>query len=103
MKITSEQMLDMLPHIADLYDKLDMDGYRKSIKKKESVEQVGIDAFKYILKNAPKVKNEIHSVVAIAQGISLEEAKAQPFTETLSALSAIFTDKELLSFFKSAM
>ena len=105
----SEQAFDMLPSIVDLYDKLNLDGYRKKIaeenkgKKDIDNEALGIDLFKYILKNSGKIKEEIFEIVAIVEEKAIEEVKAQSFMVTINTIKEIFSDKEITDFFRSAM
>lgn len=111
--LNSEKAFDMLPHVVDIYDKLNIDAYRKEAMKKhekakkkgETVSQLdaGIDVFKYIIKNSGKVKEEFFAIVAIFEDKTVDEVKAQPFINTLTTFKEVFTDKELTDFFKSAM
>lgn len=106
--ITSEQAFDMLPMVVDIYDKLDFDTYRKELKEKyegKKADQltVGIEAFKYVFKNSGKVKEEVFSIVAIAEGKPIDEIKKQSFTKTILTFKAIFSDKDAVDFFKQAM
>lgn len=107
--INSEKAFDMLPSVVDIYDKLDLDGYRKKIaeenkgKKDISNETLGIDLFKYVLKNSGKVKEEVFEIVAIFEEMPIEEVKAQSFMKTINTIKGIFSDQETTDFFKSAM
>ena len=106
--ITTEKAFDMLPSVVDLYDKLDVDNYRKKIaeeNKGKDLDQMtmGINLFKFILKNSNKVKSEVFEIVAVFEEKSVEEIKAQSFMKTMNAVKEIFADKETLSFFKDAM
>ena len=106
--ISTEKAFDMLPSVVDLYDKLDIDGYRKkTIKENKGKEAdqttLGINLFKYVLKNSGKIKNEAFEIVSVFEDRPVDEIKAQNFMLTLGTLKAIFTDKEAVSFFKDAM
>lgn len=107
--ITTNQVFDMLPMVVDLYDKLDLDGYRKKLseenkgKKDVTAEGLGIDVFKYILKNSGKVKEEFFEIVSIFEDKTIEEVKAQSFGKTINSMKEIFTDKETTELFKSAI
>jgi NifU-like protein involved in Fe-S cluster formation len=106
--LNTEKVFDMLPVVVDLYDKLCIDDYRKKIAeenkgKKLDEQTVGIDLFKYVLKNSGKVKEEVFEIVAVFEGKSIEEIKAQSFMITVKSLKEIFSDKEAMSLFKSAM
>jgi hypothetical protein len=108
--INSEQVFDMLPYVADMYDKTKFDDYRKQLaqkykgKKKEDVAiSAAIDATKFILKNSGKVKNEFFNIVAIAEQKKLEEVKKQSFIKTIKSVKRIFSDPDLVDFFKEAM
>ncbi len=111
--INSEKAFDMLPSVVDIYDKLNIDDYRKKMteqykKDKEKgimVTQMdaGIDLFKYVLRNSSKVKDDFFEIVSIMDEKSIEEVKKQPFSKTITAIKEIFTDKEAIDFFKQAM
>lgn len=107
---TTEKAFDALPTVVDLYDKLDIDGYRKKISeenkgkgKKVDVNAIGINLLKYILTNTPKIKEEVFSLVAIFEDKTVEEVKAQNFVKTLKTFKTIFEDKDLMDFFKQAI
>lgn len=106
--ISTEKAFDALPSVVTIYDKLDIDGYRKKIaqennEKSLNAEAVGIDLIKYILTNTPKVKEEAFSIVAIFEDKTVEEIKTQSFGKTFMAIKTIFADKELMGFFKQAI
>ena len=106
--ISSEKIFDMLPMIVVIYDKLDLDVYRKKIQeenkeKKLSTKDLGIVLGKYVLTNSKNVKEELFEIVAIMQEITLEEAKARGPFKMLTALKEIFTDKDAVDFFKQAI
>jgi hypothetical protein len=107
--ISSEQAFDMLPYVAEMYEKLDIESYRKkSIAKNKGkndvdLEKVGLDVLLYVVKNLGKVKEEFFAVAAIADNKPVAEIKAQSITKTISTFKDVFTDKELMSFFKTAM
>jgi hypothetical protein len=107
--LNTEKVFDMLPVVVVLYDKLDIDGYRKKIadqnKGKEGInnELIGIDLFKYVLTNSAKVKEEVFEVVAIFEDKTIEEIKAQSFMITINTIKEIFQDKETTDFLAQAM
>jgi hypothetical protein len=106
--INSEQAFDMLPYVVDIYDKLDIDGYRKQLTekyrgKKVDQKELGIQSFKYIFKNSQKVKKEFFNIVAIAEKRDLEAVKKESIVKTILTIKAIFSDPELVDFFKQAM
>ena len=106
--ITTSQAFDMLPAVVDLYDKLDLDEYRKKIAEENKGKQLdqmsaGINLFKFVLKNSGKVKNEVFEIVAIFEDKPIEEIKAQNFMVTAKSLKEIFSDKEAMELFKSAV
>ena len=107
--LNTEKVFDMLPVVVELYDKLDIDGYRKRIaeenkgKKGVDNEAIGIDLLIYILKNSAKIKEEIFEVVAIVEEKPVEEIKAQSFVVTINAVKEIFQDEEAVSFLTQAM
>lgn len=106
--INSEKAFDMLPHVVDIYDKLDLDGYRKKVTKenegkKVEAMDVGIDLFKFVIKNSGKVKIEFFNIIAIVDEKTVEEVKSQSLAKTLSDIKRVFAEKELVDFFKSAM
>lgn len=107
--INSEQAFDMLPHVVEIYEKLDIESYRRKAiaktkgNKEVDLKKVGLEVFLYIIKNSTKVKEEFFSVVAIVDKKTAEEIKNQPLAKTISTFKSIFTDKELMDFFKTAM
>lgn len=106
--INTEKVFDMLPTVVDIWDKLDVDAYRKRIVeenkgKKLDAQSVGINLIKYILVNTPKVKEDFFNIVAIFDNKTVEEVKAQSFGETIKTVKDIFQDKELMDFFKEAV
>lgn len=106
--ITTEKAFDMLPIVVDLYDKLDIDGYRKKMaeeNKGKDLDQMtmGINLFKFVLRNSSKAKNEVFEIVAAFEEKTVEEIKAQNFISTMNTFREIFSDKEAVSFFKQAM
>ena len=107
--VSSSKVFDMLPSVVVLYDKLGIDGYRKKIaaenkgKKNLNNEVLGIDLFKYILKNSGKIKEEVFEIVAIFEDKTVEEVKAQSFMTTINTVKDIFQDKETMDFLAQAM
>jgi hypothetical protein len=106
--LSTDKLFDILPYAVDIYEKIEIDKYIEESKKKYkknpvSQMQAGIDLFKYVLKGSGKIKKEIITVVSIIQGKSYEEIAAQNFLHTAMSLKEIFTDKETVDFFKSAM
>ena len=113
--LSTEKAFDMLPTFVDIYDKLDIDGYRQMVAEelKEQVEKegatdqlkigAGLGLFKYIFKKSPKIKAEIFELVAIFTDKTVEEVKGQPWTETIMTFKNIFSDRDLMDFFKSAV
>jgi hypothetical protein len=106
---STEKAFDALPSVVLLYDKLDLDAYRKKIatksKDKDDIdkEALGIDLFKYVLKNSSKIKEEVFEIVSIFEDKTVEEIKAQSFIKTIKTIKDIFTDKEATDFLKQAM
>lgn len=113
MNITSERAFDMLPYVVDIYDRLDIKEFAEREKEKtkdvpkeklvETQKAIGENFIKYIIKNSSKVKEEFFCIVAIAQDTDIETVKQQNFLTTIKTFKEIFTDKDLMSFFKSAM
>lgn len=109
MAFSTEKAFDMLPIVTVLYDKLDIDGYTKKIKEKNkgktdvSSEILGIDLFKYVLKNSGQIKEEVFEVVAIIEEKTINEIKGQNFMTTINTIKDIFQDKETTDFLTSAM
>ena len=106
--ISSEKAFDMLPSVVDLYDKLDLDNYRKKLAEETKgkildEKTVGIDLMKFVLKNSGKIKNEVFEIVALFEEKTVEEVKAQNFMSTVNTFKNIFADKEAVSFFKDAI
>ena len=113
MKISTEKVFDMLPHVVVVIDKLDMKGYilnNKELintKDKESAQKIveakGFDFVIHILKNTGKVKEEVFEILSIVHEMPIEAVKAMPFGHTVKYLKELLQDTELMSFFKSAM
>lgn len=111
--INSEQAFDMLPFVADIYDKINFDKYRKDLQKKytemkkanKKVDAIdaATDATKYILKNSPKIKEEFFTIVAIAENRKKADVKKQSYIKTMKSIKKIFMDPDLVDFFKEAM
>lgn len=111
--ITSEKAFDMLPYVADIYDKLDLKDYiqKNAINTSDKSEdelkalqsEVGMKMIMHIVKNSSKVKDEVFNIVAVFSGISADEAKQQDFFKTLQVFKGIFSNKDLTDFFKQAM
>lgn len=107
-ELSTEQTVDMLPHVVDIYEKANVKEYIRKAKKenkgkKVDIEEEGLDLILYIIKSLSKVKDEVFEVIAIAQVKDIEEVKKQPLSETLKALKELFTDEKLMDFFKEAM
>lgn len=110
-KVTTEEAFDALPYVMDVYEKLDLDNYRKKVSKqykgadikKLDVNEIGIDLFKYVIRNLAKAKEELFMIVAVMDKKSPEEVKQQPITQTIKSIKEIFNDKELMDFFKESV
>ena len=104
--ITSDKAFDLLPAMTDIFDKLNLKDYISDLKKNskgKDKETVGIELFKYVLKNSSKIKEEFFSIVAIIQDKTPEEIKKQSIVDTFNSIKQLFADKEFMSFFTSAM
>ena len=106
--ISTEKAFDMLPSVVDLYDKLGVDEYRKKMadeNKGKELDQttLGINLFKFVLKNSGKVKEEVFEIVAVFEEKTIEEVRDQSFISTINSFKAIFSDKEAVNFFKQAI
>lgn len=109
--ISTEKAFDMLPYVSDIYEKTDIQKYildKKAAIKKGKVEELqvmgfGLDMFSYILKQSPKVKIEIFTIVSMIEEKTMEEVKAQPFSKTIKTIKDLFEDSETMDFFKQAM
>ena len=106
--ISTSMAFDMLPAVVDLYEKLQIDDYRKKIAKENKGKKLdqmsaGINIFKFVLKNSGKVKDEVFEIVAVFEEKTVEEIKEQDFMTTVNSFKAIFADKDAVSFFKDAM
>jgi len=106
---STEKAFDMLPSVVVMYDKLDLDKYRKELtekskgKKDVDTNAIGIDLFKHVLKNSAKVKDEVFEIVSVFEEKTVEEVKAQSFMKTLNTIKEIFSDAEATDFLKQAM
>ena len=109
MAISTEKVFDMLPTVVDIYEKIGIEEYRKSVAKenkgKTDVDSMGlgINLFMFVLKNSKNIKEEIFELVAAFEELTIEEAKAQAPGKTIATAKAIFTNKEAVELFKSAV
>lgn len=104
--INTEKAFDLLPHIMDLYEKLELNEQIKILNansKGKSKEAVGIELVKYVMKNSGKVKEEFFYIVSIIQEKDVDTIKKQNFMETILSIKHLFSDKEAMSFFINAM
>ncbi len=112
--ITTEKAFDMLPHMVEIFDKLELQKYGKEkaqeYKKKnpnksaeEMQNELGTEIVKYILKNSAKIKEEFFNIAATALDVDVKEAKGKPLLETMQVVKDIFLNENLMAFFKSAM
>jgi len=113
MKISTEKAFDMLPYAVEIYEKLKIDNYIQATRKKNEIQKkqgkkideitVGIDLFKFVLKNLGNVKEEVFYLLATIEDKSVEEIKEQSMAVTIKGLKDVLTNKELVELFKSAM
>lgn len=106
--ITTSKAFDMLPSVVDLYDKLDIDGYRKTVveaSKGKTLDQttLGINLFKFVLKNSGKIKSEVFEIVSVFEEKPVEVVEEQNFIKTANSLREIFADKEAMELFGDAI
>jgi len=106
--ISTDKAFDLLPYAVTIFDKLQLGKYiadtKKSLKEEPKTPlEAGLEVFQFVLKNSGKIKEEIFDIVAVVSEKPKEEIKKQSFAVTLNSFKEIFTDKELLNFFKSAM
>jgi len=110
--ISSEKAFDILPYVSDIYEKLNLEKYILDIRKKNKgkrdkdelqVMGLGLNMGAYILKQSPKIKTEIFTIVAMIEDKTIEEVKVQSFTKTKETLEGLFKDEEAMDFFKSAV
>ena len=101
--ITSEKVFDLLPYVCDMYDKLGIEKFAKGLKKGTTQKEAGTKVVLHVLKNSGKIKEEIFNIVALLQGITVEEAKALGVIKSINILKELFADDEVMDFFKSAM
>jgi len=103
MALKSEVVFDLLPYVVDMYDKLDIEKFAKGLKKNITQKEAGTKVILYILKNSGKIKEEIFNIVAILEGITVEEAKALGIMKSINVIKELFLDDEVMGFFKKAM
>ena len=108
-KLSTEKAFDLLPYVVEIYEKMNVDKYikdtRRKLKGKNNIDElaVGIDMFKFVLKNLNKAEKEVFEVIAILEEKTVEEVRVQPLSITFKSLKDLLTNKELTNFFKSAM
>ena len=105
MQITTEKAFDLLPAVAEIIEKLDLKKYitENQTKNEKQLEQKGLDLVLHIIKNTGTIKTEVFEVLAIVQDTTVEEVKSQPASKTIKQFKELLSDKELMSFFKSAV
>ena len=106
--LTTEKAFNLLPSVVVLYDKLGIDDYRKKMAEENKGKELdqttlGINLFKFVLKNSGRVKNEVFEIVAVFEEKTIEEIREQNFMSTINSFKAILSDKEAVSFFKQAI
>ena len=102
--ISTEQVFDVLPLAVSVYEKLNFDEFRKGIVTDgKSKNEIGLEVFMFILKNAGKVKADIFDIVAILDKKATDEIKAQPFTKTMASIKELLNEPDIADFFKQAV
>lgn len=108
---STEQAFDMLPHASDIYTNLKVKEYLAShvfkVKEGEDVEVAkkiaGADLMAFVLKNSPNAKDAFFNIVAIFEGKTVDEVKAQSLIKTMTSVKAIMKNKELMDFFTQSV
>jgi|SRR5690625_841645 len=113
MNISTEKAFDMLPYAVEIYEKLKIDNYIKATRKKNEIQKkqgkkideitVGIDLFKFVLKNINNVKEEVFYLLSVIEDKEVKEIREQSMIVTVKGLKELLTNKELVELFKSAM
>lgn len=97
--LNSKKAIRMLPYAIDAVEKLDLISAVKNNKN----DKKGLDLIKHVSKNIDMAEEEIFNIVAIYTEKTVEEVEQQSIVETLLALKDLFSDKDLIDFFKQAM
>lgn len=101
--VAIEKLCNVAPVVADLAEKLSKDTEFKSLVllTKENVNNTV-----FLLKVLPLLlKNyaaEAYEILSIWNEKSVDEIKAQPFSETIRQIKALFADEDIRSFFTSS-
>lgn len=101
--VAIEKLCNVAPVVADLAEKLSKDTEFKSLvlSTKENVNNAV-----FLLKVLPLLlKNyaaEAYEILSIWNEKSVDEIKAQPFSETIRQIKALFADEDIRSFFTSS-
>ncbi|MDR7870306.1 MAG: hypothetical protein RIN55_05570 [Tissierellaceae bacterium] len=109
--LSTEKAFEILPYISDIYEKIDVKDFVKKYKEKskdiEGNEEnqiiAGLDLFSYLFKQSGKITDELFSILSVIEDKKVEEIKKQPLKVTLGRIKEIFTDEDLVDFFKGAM
>lgn len=109
--ISSEQAFDMLPAVAEIYEKLEIKKYIKDNQItlgenddfKTMMLAMGLDIGAYVCKQSPKIKKEVFEIVAILEDKTMEEVLAQSPLKNLNAFKSLFGDKDTIDFLKQAV
>lgn len=105
MTINTEKAFDMLPHAADILEKLGLKDFilKNQTTDKKDIDRKGFDLVVFVLRNSGAVKENVFEIVAIMEDKTTEEVKKQSFVKTLASFKELIQDKELMSFFNMAM
>ena len=102
--ISTEKAFDLLPHMVDIFDKLEIKEYVQQNKGKENdAEKAGYELILYIMRKAPKVKDEVIRVVASIEEKPEEEIRKQSIFVTIKSFKELLEADGMMDFFSSAM
>jgi len=106
--LKTDIVYDALPMVVEIYEKLDVDGFRTKMTKENKGKEIdnkalGIKLVMFILKSTPLIKEEVFEVVSVFEGLTVEEVKAQSIGKTIGSLKEILMDEEAIELFKSAV
>jgi len=102
--ISTEKAFDLLPYMVDIFDKLEIKEYVKDNKgSTDDAEKAGYELILYVMRNAPKVKDEVIKVVASIEEKPEKDIRKQSIFVTVKSFKELLEADGVLDFFSSAM
>ena len=113
--LSTENGLELLPLIGEIYEKLEIKEYMKKesqkavakfkgLSKEEMANKIGLDVlldtvFILIFKNAKLIKEEIFEIVSIVQEVEIEVVRKQGLIKSILVLKTLLNDEDIKQLF----